>query len=212
MKTLLTAVCLSLIAGAAISEECIDLDIDVYRVDPETWEAKSDYIDFADGDQIAYGDHFRVKMRGEKPGVYRLWTIDPQNVQNHDYPLVQSSAGPVTLPCGTDQDLSTCPDAPGAPFRAVDKSEGLEAAPLVTELLMISYTPCRKAGDPVGKIALPLCSRIVDPAYDMAKSVAHIGRNEALEIARPSRKGCPYERDAEGNIMIHKVVEIPVAR
>lgn len=212
MKSIMAAAFLSLSAGAALSEDCIDLNMDVYRVDPETWKVHGEYLDFEGGDRIAYGDHFRVKMRGEKPGVYRLWTIDPQEVQNHDYPLVQSSSGPVTLPCGTEQDLRTCPDAPGAPFRAVDKAEGLEAAPLVTELLMISYTPCRKAGDPVGKVALPLCAGIVDPAYDMAQSVAHIGRAEALEIARPSRKGCPYERDTEDNIIIHKVVEIPVVR
>ena len=212
MKTLLTALCLCLSAGSAFSKDCIDLNMDVYLVDPETWDPMGDYLDFANGDRISYGDHFRAKMRGENPGVYRLWTIDPQGVQNHDYPLVQTSSGPVTFPCGTATDLRTCPDAPGAPFRAVDKAEGPEASVFETELLMISYTPCRKAGDPVGKIGLPLCTALVDPAYDMAKSVAHIGRLEALEIARPSRKGCPYERDAQDNIIIHKVVEIPVMR
>lgn len=212
MKTIVTAVCLILSAGTAFSESCIELDMDVYRVDPKTWKAKGDYLDFTGGDRITYGDHFRIKVLGERPGVYRLWSIDPENVKNVDYRLVQSSGGLVTLPCGTEADLSTCPDAPGAPIRAVDKAEGIDAGPFATELLMITYTPCRPSGTPVGPVSLPVCSTLVDPAFDMKRSVAHIGRAEALEIARPNRQGCPYQRDADNNISIHKVVEIPVKR
>jgi len=212
MKLALGALCACALVGSiALAESCITLDFDVTVVDVETLN-DIDYVDFAAGETVTYGDLIRLKVRSERTGVYHLWSIDPNGLKNTDFPPVHSSGGTIVLPCGPKHDTQTCPgDLPGAPIFVRNTSEGRGPSNVQTEILVVSYTPCSNRGESVAGKPLPSCDALVDPDRDMARAWAHIGRKELLEIYRPDTGGntkCGYSEDADGNLVIQKHVEI----
>lgn len=193
------------------ADSCIGFDLDVIRVDPVTWE-NIGYVDLEAGETLKYGERFRLKPLGEKPGVFHIWSIDPTGHKNTNFEQINSSSGTVILPCGPQNDRNTCPDSPGAPMRLVDKLESSRKNTFETELLVISYTPCANSLHGSSALTLPSCDVLVDPARDMAQAYAHLGRKELIEIDSQPRTSCAYDQDEMGNIVIHKSLEIRAER
>lgn len=203
------------VAGGVEAGQCIRFSMDVVKVD-DAFD-RVEVVNTSSGKPLKYGDKFVVEVHGERPGTYEIWSIAPDGTKEL-FQQVETSGGQVVLPCGPKGFTSSCPgELPGTPFLLEDRLGAAGRPDTEREMLFVSYRPCRPDGTPAGEDRIPACSVVLDPDRDMARAYDNIGTEEAIVLFRRDKDkvkkpGCGYDKDVDGNVIIHRSIQISAER